>query len=217
VTTLEKIYLADVSPVIVRAFRCYCGDVSIVEVFEGSILDLTVDAVVSPANSFGFMDGGIDMAYSSFFGWTVQERLQEKIRKYHNGELLVGCAEIVSTGHERIPWIISAPTMRVPMRLANTVNPYLATRAALLLQREGAVRENKRMNLKISHFVKSIAFPGLGTGVGGVSPEVCARQIRAAIDQFIFGDCPYPKSWKAAQDNHQLLYADSVRDLQFEE
>lgn len=26
---------------------------------------------VSPANSFGFMDGGIDMAYSLHFGWQL--------------------------------------------------------------------------------------------------------------------------------------------------
>lgn len=26
---------------------------------------------VSPANSFGFMDGGIDMAYSLHFGWQM--------------------------------------------------------------------------------------------------------------------------------------------------
>jgi len=29
------------------------------------------DFQVSPANSFGFMDGGIDMAYSSRFGWQM--------------------------------------------------------------------------------------------------------------------------------------------------
>lgn len=26
---------------------------------------------VSPANSFGFMDGGIDMVYSRHFGWQM--------------------------------------------------------------------------------------------------------------------------------------------------
>lgn len=30
---------------------------------EGSILDVEGDALVSPVNSFGFMDGGIDRAY----------------------------------------------------------------------------------------------------------------------------------------------------------
>ena len=29
------------------------------------------DAIVSPANSFGFMDGGIDMVYSKRFGWQM--------------------------------------------------------------------------------------------------------------------------------------------------
>ena len=36
------------------------------------------------------------------------------IRTRHHGELLVGAAEIVETGDEAFPYIIAAPTMRVP-------------------------------------------------------------------------------------------------------
>jgi hypothetical protein len=32
------------------------------------ILEARVDALVIQANSFGFMDGGIDLAYRNFFG-----------------------------------------------------------------------------------------------------------------------------------------------------
>jgi O-acetyl-ADP-ribose deacetylase (regulator of RNase III) len=39
-----------------------------VTVHQVSILDVACDAVVSPANSFGFMDGGIDAVYLSLFG-----------------------------------------------------------------------------------------------------------------------------------------------------
>ena len=38
------------------------------EILTGNITELAVDAVVSPANSFGFMDGGIDLHYSTVFG-----------------------------------------------------------------------------------------------------------------------------------------------------
>ncbi|MBQ6640645.1 MAG: hypothetical protein IJH84_06385 [Saccharopolyspora sp.] len=31
--------------------------------------------------------------------------------------------------------------------------------------------------------VRSIALPGLGTGVGGVTPELCAHQVGAAWDE----------------------------------
>jgi len=38
-----------------------------IKIIEGDILVGTADAVVSPANSFGYMDGGIDLAYRKFF------------------------------------------------------------------------------------------------------------------------------------------------------
>src|SRR5437899_8599447 len=92
-----KIVLAAVENDLTDAWQRHCGDLPDVTIHRGSILDLSVDAVVSPANSFGFMDGGIDHRYSHHFGWEVQDRLQELIRTRHHGELLVGAAEIVET------------------------------------------------------------------------------------------------------------------------
>ena len=71
------------------------------------------------------MDGGIDLLYSHRLGWHVQERLQKLIKEKYHGELLVGQAEIVETDNQQIPFVISAPTMRVPMILKDSVNPYL--------------------------------------------------------------------------------------------
>jgi O-acetyl-ADP-ribose deacetylase (regulator of RNase III) len=187
-----------------------------VTVHRGSILDLAVDAVVSPANSFGFMDGGIDLRYSQHFGWKVQERLQTLIRTHHHGELLVGAAEIVETGDGRIPFLIAAPTMRVPMILRDTVNPYLAARAVFLLIRHGIIADGVLAGERIEKAVTSVAIPGLGTGVGQVDPNVCARQVRAAFDEVIIGRHEFPSSWEEAQRRHQRLYSDRVRDLQRE-
>ena len=128
-----KIVLAAVEDDLADAWERHCGALPNVSIHRGSILDLAVDAVVSPANSFGFMDGGIDHLYSRHFGWVVQERLQKQIRTRHHGELSVGAAEIVETDSLRIPFVIAAPTMRLPIVLADSVNPYLAARAALLL------------------------------------------------------------------------------------
>ena len=213
---LKKIYLAAMDEPLLNAFTQICGDIDLVEIHAGSILELEVDAVVSPANSFGFMDGGIDMAYSRHFGWGVQRRLQQKIRQHHQGELLVGTAEIVPTGDDRIPWLLSAPTMRVPMILTETVTPYLAARAVFLFRNHGLVREPSMENLPANEVVKSIAFPGLGTGVGRVPPSTCALQIRRAIEQFLIGSHEFPESWSDAQRDHQLLYSESTRDLQFD-
>jgi len=209
-----KIILSAVEAPLADAWQRFCGHLEGVTVHRGSILDLEVEAVVSPANSFGFMDGGIDALYSSFFGWRVQDRLQKLIRERHHGELLVGTAEIVETDNARIPYLIAAPTMRVPMILRDSVNPYLAARAALLLVRSGVLATGALAGEPVSRGVASVAFPGLGTGVGQVSPNTCARQVAAAIEEILLGGADFPATWAEAQARHQLLYTDRVRDLQ---
>jgi O-acetyl-ADP-ribose deacetylase (regulator of RNase III) len=211
-----KIILAAVDAPLADAWQEFCGDLDCVTVHRGSIVDLTCDAVVSPANSFGFMDGGIDALYSQHFGWHVQDRLQELIRNKHRGELVVGAAEIVDTDNPRIPFLIAAPTMRVPMILSDSVNPYLAARAVLLLIQYGTFSAGPLVGERVSDAVDSVAFPGLGTGVGRVSPRTCARQVRAAIDAVVLGTSSFPSSWADAQQRHQKLYTDRLRDLQFD-
>jgi O-acetyl-ADP-ribose deacetylase (regulator of RNase III) len=209
-----KIVLTALDDALAAAWERHCADLPGVTVHRGSILDLDVDAVVSPANSFGFMDGGIDHLYSDRFGWHVQDRLQELIRARHGGELLVGTAEIVETGRARPLFVIAAPTMRVPMVLRDTVNPYLAARAVFRLIRHGTVPAGDLAGEPVARVVSSVAFPGLGTGVGRVGPNTCARQVRAAIEDALLGPNPFPRTWAEAQQRHQLLYTDRVRDLQ---
>ena len=210
-----QIILCSIDEPLAKAWETYCGDLNGVEVHRGNILDLNVDAVVSPANSFGFMDGGIDMVYSQHFGWNVQQQLQNQIKHLHHGELLVGNADIVETNHSNIPYLIAAPTMRVPMVLADTVNPYLAARAALLLIKHGHFPTGALEGERISNGVKSVAFPGLGTGVGRVPPEKCALQVRTAIKEIILDEYEFPASWADAQMRHQQMYTDKFRDLQY--
>lgn len=82
--------------------------------------------------------------YSERFGWHVQDRLRQIIAERHNGELLVGCAEIVETDYVRIRHLIAAPTMRIPTVLEpQTVNPYLASRAVFLLIQKGVFLEGQ--------------------------------------------------------------------------
>lgn len=213
-----NIILTSVDDALADAWERFCGDLPFVSVHRGSIFDLSCDAVVSPANSYGFMDGGIDMLYSEFFGWGVQERLQTLIQEKHHGELLVGDAEIVETGHPNLPFLIAAPTMRVPMILQHSVNPYLAARAILLLVKHGTFSYGPHQGKPISKFVDSIAFSGLGTGVGRIGPNTCARQVRAAIGAVLFNEEVFPESWVEAQKRHRGLYLGMVagKDLQRE-
>jgi hypothetical protein len=63
-----QITLTAVEDELAEAWQRFCGDLDFVKVHHGSIFDSQADAYVSPANSFGFMDGGIDMMYSQRFG-----------------------------------------------------------------------------------------------------------------------------------------------------
>lgn len=209
-----NIILADIEAGLVEGWKQACADLPNVSVHHGSIFDVECDAVVSPANSFGFMDGGIDAQYSYFFGWHVQERLQDIIMKAYYGELLVGQAVMVPTDHMKIPYVISAPTMRVPMILGReSVNAYLATRAALLLIQHGTLPNGTPLH----DVIKTVAFPGMGTGVGRIPYAVCAQQMRQAIEDVLIQKPLFPNTWKMAQTRHQALYSDSTRDLQFPE
>lgn len=211
-----RVVLSAVEPELADAWERFCGDLPGISLHRGSILDVECDAVVSAANSFGFMDGGIDAIYSRHFGWHVERQLQELIQIHHHGELLVGQAEIITTNNARIPFLIAAPTMRVPMILRESVNPYLAARAALLLVKHGTFKSGAFAGETIGSVVKTIAFPGLGTGVGKVGPNMCARQFRTAHEEVVLDRGSFPGSWADAQSRHQLLYGDRFRDLQRE-
>jgi O-acetyl-ADP-ribose deacetylase (regulator of RNase III) len=198
------------------AWSKFCGGLEFVSVHRGSIFDVECDAVVSPANSFGFMDGGIDALYTDKFGSVVQDRLRRAILARHHGELLIGCAEIVETDHPRIPYLIAAPTMRVPMVLGfDTINPYLATRAVFLLVRYGLFPDGVFVGEKLAEHIQVIAFPGMGTGVGRVPVEIAARQVRAAIDDHLRDGFRLPTSWAEASERHQMLYTDRPTRLQY--
>jgi O-acetyl-ADP-ribose deacetylase (regulator of RNase III) len=149
-------------------------------VHRGSVLEVAAQAVVSPANSFGWMRGGIDAVYAQAFP-AVEQHVRSAVLAYHGGELPVGEALIVPTGVTEPPWLICAPTMRNPGELLppDTVHPYLAARAVLRLWRDGTLDHGEPVRAA----VRTIALPGMGTGVGGVSPETCARQVIAAWDE----------------------------------
>ncbi|MEM7039466.1 MAG: macro domain-containing protein [Bacteroidota bacterium] len=205
------IVLTALDGALLEGWQYYASDLEFVTTYHGSILDLELDAVVSPANSFGYMDGGIDLVYSRHFGWDVQRTLQDRIEKVHHGELLVGQADIVPTENAAIPYLFSAPTMRVPMILRNSINAYLAARAVLLLWKYGTLPGT---DTPVRDVIKTIGFPGLGTGVGKMGVNTCAHQVRTAIDEVVLGKRRFPSTWAEASQRHQLLYRDFTRDLQ---
>jgi hypothetical protein len=102
--------------------------------------------------------------------------------------------------------------MRVPIDLpADTVNPYLAARAVLLLAHQGHFPDGTHMGEPIANHVQRIAFPGLGTGVGRARPRVCAQQVRAAslqVRAILDGTHLLPQSWLYADAKHKMLHTE---------
>ena len=192
-----KYILVYQEPELGQAWRKHFAPAQDVEIMEGDICAIDCDAIVSPANSFGFMDGGLDHAISERFGWSLQEQLQADIQKRPLKELLVGEAIIIATKDSRVPWLISAPTMRVPMRLRQTVNAYLAMKAILT-----SALAHPEINI--------ITIPGLGTGCGHLSPETAALQMWTAYSEVVFGNTTYPADYGEAQRRHVNLNRDVI-------
>lgn len=129
-------------------------------------------AVVSPANSWGNLDGGIDSIYNKKMPY-LQQELWEAIRqggKRTNSGLPflpVGCA-IALTLHPVI--FISAPTMFVPGSVVGSRNAFYAMYAALCAA-NGAQ-------------VEKLYVPMMCTGVGNVQPSDALWQMTGAVQLF---------------------------------
>jgi O-acetyl-ADP-ribose deacetylase (regulator of RNase III) len=180
---------ADLSVRLAEAF----ADVPAVEVLHGNLLDLDCDAILSPANSFGDMGGGIDKDIDDFHGGAAQKALCEVIAAQFFGELPVGMAIVLELPSRRFPFLVAAPTMRTPGNVSRTINAYLAMRAALV----AVLRHNAAGRWAI----RSLAVPGLCTGVGGMSYREAAAQMKAAYDNVAEG------GWRNIIHHIQAPYA----------
>ena len=120
------------------------------------------------------------------FGWELQNQLQSHLKDQHDGELPVGQAAIVETRDATIPFLISAPTMRVPMSVSNTLNAYLAFRAAIR-----AVRQHNTENNRL---IRSVLCPGLCTAIGRMPPRLAAKQMATAYRTCVLGHAIEPSS-----------------------
>ena len=169
---------ADLASVLAEVF----AKVDEVEVLQGNILKLSADALVSPANSFGDMSGGLDQAIDDYYKGEAQSKASSLIRSTYYGELAVGQAAILEMNQARFPKLILAPTMRVPGKVAKSINAYLAMRALLI----AVLDYNKQAQTPIQH----IAMTSLCTGIGRMPFVEAAEQMLVAYDMII------KESWK---------------------
>jgi O-acetyl-ADP-ribose deacetylase (regulator of RNase III) len=126
----------------------------------GDITEQKVDAIVNPANSWLVMGGGVAGAIKRIGGQEIEEEALK------HAPISVGKAVATGAGKLKAKYVIHAPTMERPAMRIDVENVKLAVRAALECADE----------LRL----KSVAFPGMGTGVGGLALDKAAE---AMIDE----------------------------------
>lgn len=170
---LERLILIGKDPALVEAWeQVFDGD-DRVEPVLGDYFSEPADAMLSPANCFGIMDGGLDKAIREELGFEVERRVKNELLNRFHGELPIGMAVVVPTDHPKWPFLVSAPTMRIPEPVPWSLNAYHAFRGALV-----AIWNHNRVEGNTP--IRSLVCSGLATGIGRMSPRRCAGQMRVA-------------------------------------
>ena len=164
-----RLHLVDQSEELVREWRLAFREYPDVVIEHGDILKVAHTALISPANSYGYMDGGIDLAYRHFFGVQIENQVQRKIKEVAGSYLPVGKAILVSTGHAKIPHLISAPTMFLPEPIESE-----ACRRAMTAALTVALEYEESWG--------AVFCPGMGTGIGRVPPRDAAKAMAEAYE-----------------------------------
>lgn len=126
-----------------------------------------VECIVSPANSFGLMDGGYDYAITEYFGDILQKNVQKYILDKYYGEQTI-CTSFIIDIPNTDKRLIHTPSMLVPMDMRNSDVVYQCTRATLIC----ALENN----------INSIVIPAFGGGCGKIEPRIIAKQMQLAFD-----------------------------------
>ena len=127
-----QVGLVDINPKMVASWRETFEENPEVTVVHGSMVDQAVSAWVSPTNSGGRMDGGLDGVIKSFLGPGIEKAVQKQIHARYAGAMPVGHATCVSTGRPSPRFLISTPTMVASSEdISDTMNVVLAAGAAL--------------------------------------------------------------------------------------
>ncbi|GBE81763.1 macro domain-like protein [Sparassis crispa] len=174
-------------------------DESFITVIEGKFngIDaekLRCDCIVSPANSFGIMDGGFDLELSRYLKgtgdmWSLTNHCQAYIRETWHGFVPPGSCTLVplpddvagpnNAWHIRV--VAMVPTMRTPEDVSWHQDIIYSCMWSLLVQLE---HWNKTAHENGREKIESVLMTGLGTGQGGISSEKCAQQMILAVKHF---------------------------------
>ncbi len=183
---LESLWLVHPDAAMCDAFRQRFAGLRGVRVVQGRFETLEpYDCFVTAGNAFGLMSAGIDAAVVRRFGEPLMQRVQQHIMDQYFGEQPIGTAFVVPTEDPSLPFVVHAPTMRVPGSIEGTDKVYAATWAALL-----AIQAH---NNSADRKIEVAAFPAMGTGFGGVPFSEAARQMAVAYRHYL--EPPHRLDW----------------------
>jgi O-acetyl-ADP-ribose deacetylase (regulator of RNase III) len=142
---------------------------------NASITTLTFDkpvAYISPANGYGFMQGGVDFYLNYHVLPDVEDMVREKISDYYTDSVPIGTSLMIKYNENE--YLICSPTMKVPSNIVGTDNVYRAFYSAL-----GVLNKYPE--------VEYVVVPGMGTSCGGMTPEDAVEQMWQAYQDFKIG------------------------------
>lgn len=184
-----EIYLLDKDIEMVESWSRFFGTVKnvipVCNYFDDFMAITRVQCVVSPANAYGLMDGGYDLAISEWFGYDLQKKVQHYIVERLHGEQPVGTSIIIDTDIDGIK-LIHTPTMRYPDWIRDPLVVYQCMRTCLMTA--------------MDNDVNSIVIPAFGGCAGGVPSDVIAEMMWRAYKQI--SEAPSEISWRYAVSSH---------------
>lgn len=204
-----NLVLVDLQGELCQEFEKSFAGVEGVTVKHGQFEDVDFDCIVSAANSFGLMDGGVDGAITGYFGKQMMDRVQQHIINKYHGEQPIGTSFIIRGEEEWLldgnnKYVAHTPTMRIPMRISNTDNVYQAMRSMLIAVKEFNEVCDDPNTPKYLNRINTVACTGLGTFCGEMPYYRAANQMRLAYDNFI--KSPKSIDWDFANIRHREIF-----------
>ncbi|MBI4445136.1 MAG: macro domain-containing protein [Acidobacteria bacterium] len=169
------------------------GSKTRLKTFVGSITDLEVDAIINAANNELWMGSGVAGAIRRQGGVEIETEAMSK------GPVEVGQAVITGAGRLKAQYVIHAVAMGQDLK---TSASFIETATRNTLERAHELG------------IKTIAFPALGTGVGGFPIDQCARIMVGAARRFLKERSSILKEiWFAVMDpKTAAAFEDAIRE-----
>jgi len=135
-----------------------------IDIVMGDIAEADTEAIVNAANNQLYMGSGVAGALKRKGGSSIEE---EAVKK---GPIPIGSAAVTSAGNLKAKYVVHAAVMGIDL-ITDAMKIRNATLSAL--------------NATEQIGAKSIAFPALGTGVGGFPLNEAARIMYKAIKEYL--------------------------------